>query len=172
MDTLLKKKEHDNKCVDIYIPTVWDSDNTGSLEIEKNIFDSLIKKSLHKYGKYTKESEILYSNINLIYSIVNKRDRCIYKYNSITTEKVNDVIVNIYDKKKLTEENFPIVNKYHDICKRNKIMFVFNNISIKLITESYSETDSRYFIEISFVNKDVDADDVDAVINNFKVNIF
>ena len=152
MQSILDNTDHKEANVYIYIPTIKYNNHLGSLNIEKHIFDNLIKQLLKKLGKYSKASEIIYQNENLTYKIINKKDRHIVQTIPINTIYNNKCLISIVKEKSLDDEQFPVINKYTNICKRNKMIFPFNNINISLITESHNNENSNYFVELHFVN--------------------
>ena len=62
----------------------------------------------------------------------------------------------IYDEIKIDNDKFPIIDTYHNICKKNRMEFGNDSIKISLVTESYSDNSVYYYPEISFLNNEVD----------------
>lgn len=172
MQSILEKESYKGKTVNIYIPSIKYNDQCGSLNLDKNVFDNLIKQLLKKLGKYTKASEIIYQNGNLTYKIINKKDRQLIQTIPIETICDNSYIINVIDEKILNDSQFPVINKYPNICKRNKMIFSYNNINISLITESYSNDESTYFLELNFANANVSIHHIDEMIKYISSNIF
>lgn len=175
MENIFKPSTYINKTVYLYFPTTKYNSNYGSLHIQKEVFDDLLKKFLKEYGKYTKTSEIIFQITNLTYKIVNKKDRYLIETVPITTIDTNNCIINIVTENKLNYDSFPIINKYNNVCKKNKMIFTNENISISLITETYDSNNTNeccYYVEITFTNTDINYHNVDKIVSYVNENIF
>ena len=172
MQSILEKESYKGMMTYVYIPTIKHDAQFGSLNLEKNIFDNLIKHLLKKLGKYSKTSEIIYENENLTYKIINKKDRKLIQTLPVETVCEGSYIVNIVNEKVLGDGQFPVINKYPNICKRNKMTFVYNSINVSLITESYSNDESTYFFELSFTNNNINPVHVEEMIKFMSNNMF
>jgi len=165
MERILDNIDTYNKNVQILFPIINYSDNTGTLSIDKDKFDLLLKKCLEKYGKYDKSSIIYYKYFDMTYQIVNCRNISIYKtdyFNIINNERT---IISVFNEIKIDENEFPIIDEYHNICKKNIMVFKSENINILLITESNSDYKTIYYPEISFINNDINNESVRDIIN-------
>lgn len=167
MIDIINNDLYKGKYISIFLPTTIYNSNIGSLNMNKTDFDNVIKKMLRKYGKYDKVSEIYYEYCNKQYVVLNRRIRNIYKIKPIKV-LLSDVLINIYEKNKLTLEEFPIIDKYHNIVKRNKMNFNYDNILISLITETHSSNITNYYVEISFINNNINLQNIKDIINCIK----
>ena len=156
MEKYLNNDEYLNNKVSIYFPSGWSNDMCGTLDIEKGKFDSLIIKLLKRYGRYTKTSETLYYYNNLIYKVTNGRKIDVLKRKSIDMTRVDNLLIEVSDYKNVNVNMFPIINKYHDITKKNRIEYLLGDMTVSLVTSSYADDNSKYSIEIYFVNDKVD----------------
>jgi len=171
MEQILKNNNYKNKNIDILIPTVRVK-NSGKVTINKKTFDSMIKYLLGKYGKYTKTAEVIYSYNNLKYKIINNHTRKVQSYKHITAISNEKFIVSVYEEKTINDNQFPVIQKYNDICKRNNMIYKVDGISIVLVTESYSGESSKYYPYISFYNNNIDSEKVDEIVDTLYKFIF
>ena len=171
MDTYLKNKNYLNGTVSIYFPRNWTDGSSGTLDMDKGNFDSLIIKLLKRYGRYSKTSETLYHHNNLVYRIINGRKTNVLKRNCLGVSKVDGLLVEVTDNKNINLNSFPIINKYHNISKKNRIEYSVGDITISLVTESYADEDSKYLIEIYFTNSKVDHSKLKEIISFIESNL-
>lgn len=140
---------------DIYFPVKIFDNKAGDLNISKKQFDLLLKSNLEKYGRYNKTSKIIYSFENKTYTLINKKNRLIQKNIKSSTLLTNKYIIVKSIKIDINQEFFPVIDKYHDICKQNMMTFKLPIGELHLITQSYEDQKCTYFYKITFENKDI-----------------
>lgn len=148
---------NDNTIFSVFFVSNLLSDNAGSIKLDKNIFDNVLHKSVSLFGKYKKTSEILYYDNNKILSKLNGKD-IFFKEISKNDSYLDKEAMLLYVKKEyniLTHEDFVFKNKYHDICKQNKMIFNTQIGQLYFITESYENKKCSYFLELTFTKKDM-----------------
>ena len=145
-----------SKHVKIYFPIINYSECSGTLNLDKSKFDNLIKCFLERYRKYEKSSIVYYNYLDITYTIKNCRQRSIYKTNYTNIYKNDRIMMLTYDEIKIDNDKFPIIDIYHNICKKNRMEFNNDNIKISLVTETYSDNTVYYYPEISFLNNEID----------------
>lgn len=159
----------DSTTFQIYIPTEKISQSAGNLNIEKSVFDTVLSKSLERYGKYTKASEIYYINENIYYKIVNRKDITVKKI--VNSDVFQDKTFMIVKTKEETQQeaDFPLIDRYNDIKKQNKMIFNLPIGKLNLITQSYEDQDCTYFIEIDFLKDDIKSnEDIKSLLNEIE----
>lgn len=153
MDKLTTFLTSDNKAhISVYFPRNFINENSGDLNINKDIFDKLISKFLHKFGKYKKSSEICYFLNEKIYKQINKKFFSIYKIDTSTLIKVDDCIFVKENYIKIHNDEFPKITEYNNIIKQNKMIFTLDFGTLNLITQTEGNNDTTYFIEIELNN--------------------
>jgi len=162
---MLNDVSFQGKNVTIYFPIINYTDNSGTLNLDKSEFDNLIKLFLDKYGNYNKSSTIYYSYLNMTYKIKNNKYNSIYKTNYNNIYNNNNILLLTYDEEKIDIENFPIVDKYHNISKKNKMEFLNDSVTISLVTETYTDNTVCYYPEILFINDNIDLDIINDTID-------
>ena len=168
---ILDNKKYKDKNVYVYITTLKYTERTGTININKYKFDNLIRLLLRKYGKYTKSSEIYYEYYDKRYVVINGYTRKVLKKENIKVLCKDNLIVNILNEKTIDHSLFPIITKYHNIMKKNKMNYESHNCIISLVTESYPENPTNYYVELSFRNSKCNYSEVDGIINFLKSNL-
>lgn len=171
MEVIINNKKYNKKYIDIYFKTIEYNKKCGSININKYKFDSLIKTLLKQFGKYTKASEIYYKYYDRCFVIVNGYNKNVYKLDSLKTEIIDNVIFDINDKIDVTIDEFPIIDKYHNIMKQNIIIYHVDNIDISLVTETYPAKSTNYYLKISFINNNIDIMSLNDIIKILKAHI-
>ena len=162
---IIKDTKYKGKKIYVYLSTIQYNDNTGTVNINKHKFDELIIKLLKKYGKYKKMSQIYYEYYNKKYIITNGFDRKVYSSQPCKVKIDGKRIFNIVEEKLLSIEYFPIISKYHNIMKKNKMMYTYDNFTISLITESYPNNSPNYYVEVSFTNTNCDYNKLEEILS-------
>lgn len=170
---ILNNSTYSGKYVSILIPSIkHNENNSGSVYIQKKHFDDLIKIMLKKYGKYSKNAEIIYSINNLNYIITNNHSRKVVETTPLYANIHDKIILSIVSEKTVDDSYFPVINKYNDICKRNIMCFTHSDIDIMLITESYYGDECKYFPMVKFKNDNIDHNKLFDILSNLIDNLF
>ena len=127
----------------------------GNVNLETRIFKNLIN-IISK--KVTNNSESLCKKIyfyrNMTLTCSKNKKNIISKRTPIYYSMYNNFCVNIYKEEELTEEQFPIVDKYHNISVQKVINYTYNikhPIIISFIEESYNNKIINY-VKLYFNN--------------------
>ena len=68
---------------------------------------------------------------------------------NIKCKVMNNLIIRIYDAKKIDSTKFPIIQKYDSVTKSNVTEFIFKNFIINFIVEN-----NNYYVVLKTNNKD------------------
>uniref|UniRef100_A0A6C0AD34 Uncharacterized protein n=1 Tax=viral metagenome TaxID=1070528 RepID=A0A6C0AD34_9ZZZZ len=136
--------------INVYFPVEYFSENSGNLNLTKDSFDNFIPKCLEKFGKYDKTSEIYYCKNEKVYKTINKKNVHIFKLDTTETLNLKTFIVVRSEYIKITNEEFPKLEYYDDIRKQNKMIFNAGIGRLILITQSHTDAECSYFVELSF----------------------
>ena len=168
MDSL---KNYPKKKVYVYFPTVQFTENTGTINLNKYQFDKLLRLLIREYGKYTKLCELYYNYYNKKYVIINGCDKKLLQIDTFDTIIEKNIIYNIVTETEIDINKFPIIDKYHNIVKKNIMEYKVNDYSIQMITESYPNDKTIYYIQIHFINNSDSNDKLHEIIKFIQLNM-
>jgi hypothetical protein len=126
----------------------------GSSDVDKEFYYNVMNTINKITNEYTYHSYKVYQNYNKILK-VNKNNKTVESYYVIRTNLINNLCIDIIEKKKLRIDNFPYLNKYTSIFNRKDKTYKFNKTSISISFVEDERNDSiKRKIYIEFNNRD------------------
>jgi len=108
-----------------------------------------IHSKIKQFCRYVKTNELtIYKYRYLHMSFDKYKNRDYYSKKPIHHIIENKYCLIAYDKKKIYVESFPLIDKYHDIIKRNERLYKYKNMIIYVDSEKYT-------VRIEFYKKSI-----------------
>lgn len=116
----------------------------GSYLIDKNIFFKLKDKieQFATFNKKTTKKIYTYNNMSLIVNHKKKVKHC----QSLFCQIEKYIIIEITSEELFDINQFPIIDKYHNIVQQKIYSYLFKNITILLIVEN----NNQYYVKLEF----------------------
>jgi hypothetical protein len=143
MDTIIKQFLNNNNINHTFRinPYIINNNKYGKIHIDSDIVNNIKNKLKNKQHKNINKTIHIYRN--LYYNL---------EMNTVIQKNIIDVInskfglIVISKDKKLDNDSFPLINKYHNETNMNILSYKFNYVTLSII----NELDKFYYIEIQF----------------------